>query len=124
MKAIIQLVLVTATLISTLIISSSAFAHSGGHGKVDKNTIIQAAQIATKTLTFKDKGMSVGKLDSSWNQVAKDKFELVEETSSQFIVKATNNQNQQTLYVKITKAGKVIDVKDASSFKNTHGHSH
>ncbi|OKY27813.1 DUF6488 family protein [Thalassotalea sp. PP2-459] len=110
--------------ISTLLFTTSAFAHGDGHSEVDKKKILQAAQTSAKTLTFKDKGMSVGKLDGSWNKVAKDSFKFVEETKEAIIVKAMNNENNQTIYFKISKAGKVLDVKDESSFKDYHGHSH
>jgi len=110
--------------ISTFLFTTSVFAHGDGHGEVDKNKILQAAQTSAKGLTFKDKGMSVGKLESSWNKVSKDSFKLVEETKEAIIVKAINNVNKQTIYFKVSKAGKVLDVKDATSFKGSHGHSH
>lgn len=119
MKALIKIALV-----STFVLSASAMAHSDGHGKVDKKKIIASAQTSAKALAFKDKGMSVGKLDSSWNTVSKDSFKLVEETKEAIIVKAINNENNQTIYFKVSKAGKVLDVKDATSFKGSHGHSH
>lgn len=119
MKILIKLAAITA-----IVFTTSAMAHSDGHGKVDKNKILASAQTSAKTLTFKDKGMSVGKLDSSWNKVSKDSYKLVEETKEALIVKAINNENNQTIYFKISKAGKVIDVNDARSFKGSHGHSH
>lgn len=119
MKALITLVLA-----STLVFTSSAFAHGDGHGKVDEKKLIQAAQTLTKTLTFKDKGMSVGKLDSSWNKVAKEKFKIVEESDESILVKATNAKNHQTLYFVVSKSGKVLEVKEEKVFKHDHGHSH
>ena len=118
MKSLIKLIFLAA--LST---STAAMAHGEGHGKVDEKKVIQAAQNVAKKLTFKDNGMSVGKLDSSWNKVAKEQFELVEESDKAIIVKAINNANQQTLFFKVSKSGQVLDVKDANSFKNTHGHS-
>ena len=56
--------------------------------------------------------MSVGKLDSSWNKVTKDNFTVVEETRDAVLLKATNAQNSQTLLFIVSKAGKVMDVKD------------
>ena len=100
------------------------FAHGDGHGEVDKNKILQAAQSSAKALTFKDKGMSVGKLDSSWNKEAKDKFIIVEETRDGILVKATNGQNDQTLLFMISRTGKVMEVKDEKRFKHEHGHAH
>jgi len=117
-------ILTKFAVISTMIFVTSAVAHSDGHGKVDKTTILQAAQTSAKTLTFKDKGMSVGKLDSSWNKVAKENFKIVEETSEGVLVKATNDKNQQTLFFMVSKGGKVMNVKDAEVFKHDHGHSH
>ena len=119
MKTLMHLLLV-----ATFAFTSSAFAHGDGHGKVDKKKIIQAAQTSAKMLTFKDRGMSAGKLDSSWNDVSKSNFELVEETKDAIIVKANNAQNQQTLYFNVSKGGKVLDVKDAKSFEHAHGHTH
>jgi len=119
MKALVQLIL-----ISTLVVTTSVMAHGDGHGKLDKKKIIQAALTSAKMLTFKDKGMSVGKLDSSWNQVAKDQFEMVEESKDTVIVKAKNTQNSQVLYFTVSKGGKVLDVKDAKTFEHAHGHGH
>ncbi|REL35641.1 DUF6488 family protein [Thalassotalea euphylliae] len=131
MKALTQAITQTLTqkisrlvLASTLIFTSSAFAHGDGHSKLDQSKIIQAAQTSAKMLTFKDKGMSVGKLDSSWNKVAKGAFKLVEETDNAIIVKATNTNNQQTLLFNVSKGGKVLDVKEAKSQSGEHGHSH
>ena len=119
MKSLLKLVLTSA-----LLLSSSAFAHSDGHGKVDEKKIIQAVQSLTKTLTFKDKGMSVGKLDGSWSKVAKESFEVVEQNSDTLLVKATNAKNHQTLFFVVSKSGKVLEVKEEKVFKHDHGHSH
>ncbi|GGZ79794.1 DUF6488 family protein [Paraglaciecola chathamensis] len=119
MKILIKLAAITA-----IIFTTSAMAHSDGHGKVDKKKILQAAQTSAKALTFKDKGMSVGKLDSSWNKVTKDNFTVVEETRDAVLLKATNAQNNQTLLFIVSKAGKVMNVKDEKMFKNEHGHAH
>ncbi|KGJ90351.1 DUF6488 family protein [Colwellia psychrerythraea] len=110
--------------ISTLLFTTSVFAHGDGHGEVDKKKILQAAQTSAKALTFKDKGMSVGKLDGSWNKVAKDNFTIVEETREGILVKATNAQNHQTLLFMVSKTGKVMEVKDEKMFKHEHGHAH
>lgn len=111
-------------LVSTLVFTASVFAHGGGHGKLDESKIIQAAQTYAKTLTFKDKGMSFGKLDSTWNKVAKDNFEVVEETADSILVKATNTQNHQTIFFVVSESGKVLEVKEEKVFKHEHGHSH
>lgn len=116
--------LLTLVLTSSLLLSSFAFAHSDGHGKVDDKKIIQAAQTLAKTLTFKDKGMSVGKLDSTWNKVAKEKFEVVEKSADSILVKATNPQISQTLFFVVSKGGKVLEVKEKKVFKHDHGHAH
>jgi len=117
-------VLIKLAAIKIIVFTTSVMAHSEGHGKVEKSKIIQAAQTSAKALTFKDKGMSVGKLDSSWNKVTKDNFTVVEETRDAVLLKATNAQNSQTLLFIVSKAGKVMDVKDEKMFKNEHGHSH
>ncbi len=119
MKALIKLVLT-----ATVLFNGVVFAHSEGHGRVDVNQVIQAAQTAAKTLTFRDKGMSVGKLDSSWNKVAKDAFRIVEESDNTLLIKATNEHTNQTVFFVVSKGGKVLDVKAADSFKQDHGHSH
>ena len=119
MKALVKL-----ALISAFVISTSAIAHSEGHGKVDKKKILASALTSAKALTFKDKGMSIGKLDSSWNKVSKDSFELVEETDEVIVVKAKNDENNQTIFFKLSRAGKVLDVQDERSFKGAHGHTH
>ena len=110
--------------VSTVVFATSVWAHGEGHGNADIEQVTQAAQTTAKMLTFKDKGMSVGKLDSSWNSVGQGEFELVEETQQGFIVKATNKKNQQTLFFKINKLGTVLDVKDAKAFSHSHGHAH
>ena len=103
------------TIASALLASSNAFAHGGAHGEVSVMEVIQAAQTTAKTLTFKNNGMSVGKLDTSWNKVAQGDFELVE---------ATNSENGETLFFSISKKGKVLNVEKATSFDKGHGHSH
>lgn len=118
MKTLIKLLC-----IFTLLFTTQLTAHEG-HGKVDKNQIVQAAQKSAKILTFKDKGMAVGKLDKSWNRVPKEHFKVIEENHDAIIVKATNMQNKQTLYFTVSKGGKVKDVKDVKAFEHAHGHSH
>jgi len=112
------------TIASALLASSNAFAHGGAHGEVSVLEVIQAAQTTAKTLTFKNNGMSVGKLDRSWNKVAQADFELVEATEREYIVKATNSENGETLFFSISKKGKVLNVEKATSFDKGHGHSH
>lgn len=112
------------TIASALLASSNAFAHGGAHGEVSVMEVIQAAQTTAKTLTFKNNGMYVGKLDTSWNKVAQGDFELVEATEREYIVKAINSENGETLFFSISKKGKVLNVEKATSFDKGHGHSH
>lgn len=104
---------------SALLASSNAFAHGGEHGEVSVTEVIQAAQTTTKTLTFKDNGMSVGKLDTSWNKVAQGDFELVDATEREYIVKATNAESGEALFFRVSKKGEVLDVKKANSIEKT-----
>jgi hypothetical protein len=111
-------------LISTLAISASTFAHSDGHGKLNADKVISIAQTSAKMLTFKDHGMSVGKIDKSWNDLTKEQFRIVEEGESNFIVKAMNTKTKNVLYFDISKKGEIKDVKSGGSFSDGHGHSH
>jgi hypothetical protein len=111
-------------LISAISVSSSALAHSTGHAKVNAAKAIEIAQTSAKTLTFKDLGMSLGKIDQSWNNVDKQYFKVVEQGESGYIVKAFNGQNNQTVYFKISEKGEIEDVKDAKAFSQAHAHSH
>lgn len=70
-----------ALLISTLVISSSTFAHSNGYGKVSANKALQFAQTSTKMFTLKYHCMSVGKIDKSGGDVNKEQFRLVKKVS-------------------------------------------
>jgi len=111
-------------LISTLVMSASVFAHSGAHGQINAAKAIQIAQTSAKMLTFKAHGMSVGKIKKSWENVKKAQFEIVKKNPANYVVKATNNKAEEVLYFTISKAGEVIDVKDAGSYKQGHGHAH
>jgi hypothetical protein len=111
-------------LISTLAMSATTFAHSDDHGEINADKVISIAQTSAKMLTFKDHGMSVGKIDKSWNDLAKEQFRIVEERESNFIVKAINTKTKKTLYFNISKNGEVKDVKSGSAFSDGHGHSH
>lgn len=111
-------------LISALVISASTFAHSDGHGQINADKVISIAQTSAKMLTFKDHGMSVGKIDKSWNDLTKDQFRIVEEGKSNFIVKAMNTKTKKVLYFDISKKGEIKDVKSGGSFRDGHGHSH
>ncbi|MCH2085571.1 MAG: DUF6488 family protein [Pseudoalteromonas sp.] len=117
-------ILTKLAFMSSMVFASSTMAHSDGHGKVDKSKILQAAQTSAKTLTFKDKGMSVGKLDSSWNKVSKENFKIIEETGEGVLVRATNENNHQTIFFMVSRGGKVMEVKDEQAFNHDHGHSH
>ncbi|WP_414630999.1 DUF6488 family protein [Alteromonas australica] len=48
----------------------------------------------------------------------------VEATEREYIVKATNSENGETLFFSISKKGKVLNVEKATSFDKGHGHSH
>ena len=111
-------------LVAAITMSSSLWAHSFGHGEVSADEILYIAQKSAKMLTFKDQGMSVGKIDNSWNTIGAGAFKIVEQSDLGFIVKATNDEKDQTLYFEINPNGQVRDVKDASSFSNNHGHNH
>ena len=115
-------------LISTLcfvlgIASANAVAHSD-HGSIDAGKAIEVAQKSAKMLTFKSYGMSVGKIDASWNKVSIDEFELVESTHDGFLIKANNPANKQTLFFTVLKSGEVQAVETNSEFKKAHGHHH
>ena len=111
-------------LISTLAISASVFAHVDGHGKVTTEKVITIAQTSAKMLSFKDHGMSVGKIDKSWGDVTKEQFKIIEKGDANYIVKALNTTTKETFYFNISKKGKIKDVRNDRSFNNGHGHSH
>lgn len=111
-------------LVSSLLMSASVFSHSDGHGTVNAGQVIELAQASAKLLSFKDRGMSVGKVDDSWAVVTKENFDIVEGNESNYIVKAVNAKTKQVLYFMISKNGEVKDVIDGSVFNRSHGHSH
>jgi len=111
-------------LFTWLFCSSLAFAHTGGHGKVNKERAVEIAQNAAKMLTFKSYGMAIGKIDASWASVKKASYQVVEEDDSHYMIKAINKDNAQTLYFNIGKNGEINAVKDAVDFTKKHGHSH
>lgn len=109
-------------------LTTNAFAHGDGHGQeptqISLNKAIELAQTSAKMLTFKDHGMSVGKIDASWNQVSKNQFSIKEQSEHQYIVAAYNQKLDQTLYFTVSKMGRVISVERAKAFKQNHGHAH
>ena len=107
-----------------LVISTSTWAHSGGHGKVSEQQAVNLAFESVKKLTFKDYGLTIGKLDSSWNKVGKQAFELAEANEQQFIVKAKNDALKQEIFYIMSANGRIIDVVDKQAFKKEHGHHH
>lgn len=120
MKTLAKLLLITLTFIS-----SAVFAHGGdSHGKANPAKALEIAQSTAKKLTFKANGMSIGKIDKSWNNIAKEDFIMVEMNDEAYLVKAKNKANDQELFFIVGKDGKVKDVKDGKSFSKGHGHSH
>ena len=111
-----------------LTLTNSAFAHGDGHGEetagISISKAIDLAQTSAKMLTFKDHGMSVGKIDESWNKVSEQQFTLKEQTNSQYIIAGYNQKLEQTLYFTVTKSGQVKAVEKAKAFKKNHGHAH
>lgn len=112
------------TLMSSLAFSVAVFAHSDGHGKVNTEKVIELAQTSAKMLSFKDHGMSVGKIDKSWSDMAKEQFKVVEEKGANYIVKAINTKTNETLYFEISKAGEIKAVTKRKASNKSHGHSH
>ena len=119
-------VLLTLIVALTAFTSSPLLAHPGGHGEmrleIGEKQALDIVQSMTKALTFKDRGYSVGKIDSSWEKVPKQAFKLVDESSSAFVYKVTNKANKQTLVLSINKNGRVASVNDEAV--TTHGHQH
>ncbi len=111
-------------LVTSLSFSFTTIAHGGGHGEMGAEKAVSLAQTSAKMLTFKSHNMSVGKLDKSWNKVAKEQFILVEEGKESFIVKAINTANNQTLYFNVSKDGSVNKVSESSNFEQAYGHAH
>ncbi|TPH19277.1 DUF6488 family protein [Litorilituus lipolyticus] len=110
--------------LTLLLCSSLAFAHTGGHGKVNQEKAVEIAQNAAKMLTFKSYGMAIGKIDSSWASVKKASYQVVKEGDDSYIIEATNDEKSQTLYFDIGKNGEINAVKDAVDFTKKHDHSH
>ncbi|WDE03406.1 hypothetical protein SG34_018645 [Thalassomonas viridans] len=111
-------------MVATFALSAAVQAHTGGHGQISAGKAVTIAQTSAKMLTFKDHGMSVGKIDKSWEKVAKENFTLVEKGAGAYIVKGVNPASHQTLYFTISKQGQVIEVAEPASFKSDHGHAH
>ncbi|KGJ90994.1 DUF6488 family protein [Colwellia psychrerythraea] len=111
-------------LISSFALSATVFAHSDGHGKITADKVLEVAQTSAKMLSFKDHGMSVGKIDKSWADVTKEQFSIVEEGDSNYIVKAMNSKTNETFYFNISKKGEIKEVKNTLAAKSGHGHSH
>ncbi|WDE01068.1 DUF6488 family protein [Thalassomonas actiniarum] len=119
MKILLKLIFIAA-----VSISGSVFAHTGGHGQVSAGKAVAIAQTSAKMLTFKDHGMSVGKIDKSWAKVTKENFTLLEQSSGVYIVKGVNTESHQTLYFTISKQGQVMEVAEPANIKSDHGHAH
>lgn len=115
-------VIVILGFLSGLFFVELAHAHLGGHGELDGAKVIGLAQTSAKMLTFKAGSMSVGKLEPSWNDVTRTRFNIVEETKETFIISALNPKNEQRLYFIVSKNGMVEDVQDAKQFNKVHGH--
>lgn len=123
MKTLI-IFLITAVLFS----SGQSLAHPGGHGEmrmdIEDHQALDIVRSMTRAMTFKDRGYSVGKLDVSWAKVAKDQFQLVDESESRFVFKATNTEMSQTLFFTINKSGRVESVNNSNGLEKGHGHQH
>ena len=116
--------LITLILTVTLTFSATVFAHSGGHDNISGGNAVSIAHTSAKMLTVKDHGMAIGKLDESWSKVERKDYYVAEQNARQYIVKATNKANGQTLFFTISKEGQLQDIADQNSFKSAHGHSH
>ncbi|QQX78807.1 hypothetical protein JK628_14675 [Shewanella sp. KX20019] len=114
-------IIICAALVS---LSSQAFAHGDGHSVMEADAAVKLAQTSAKMLSFKDHGMSVGKIDDSWSQVAKSEFVLSEQAKDGFIIKGYNAKIGQTLYFTIDKSGQVKTVEESKKFNKSHGHAH
>ena len=108
MQSMIKFALIS--LIVAMLSVSQVNAHPGGHGKISAIEAKELALRAAKMLTFKDHGMSVGKIDKSWATVSFDQFNVVQENGARFILQADNSVTKETLYFTVSKQGEVMAV--------------
>ncbi|RYV00561.1 hypothetical protein SOPP22_17285 [Shewanella sp. OPT22] len=116
-------VIVTVT---TLLIVQPSFAHGDGHGHqptLSADGAISVAVKAAKKMSFKDMGLAIGKLDTSWGKINPENFKVVERNAMGYIIVATNDDTE-TLVFSVSKEGRLIDVVNRQTFEKSHGHSH
>lgn len=96
--------------------SSLGMAHSGGHGPVTEDKVIEIAQRALGQLSSVDHGLAIGKLKPTWAKLEVSNIEIVERGRGYFVVKAYNPKESDTTYLLISASGELYDVNNTGKF--------
>lgn len=104
--------LISSLVLSLTLMTGQAFAHSGGHGNIAAGDATRIARTAAKMLTQQAHGFEIGKLDSSWQQVAREHYKLEQLQQHFYLVSAVNPKNKQKLYFKVGKEGQILDISE------------
>lgn len=98
-------------------ISTSAQAHSGGHGEIvlnESQAISVAHSVATQFIT-QDPGLGFGKLDPSWKTLPAAAMRIHRKQDDYYIVSLTNKD--KTLFILISIFGDVYDANFTGEFE-------
>jgi len=98
----------------TTTISHNVYAHGGAHAPVNESRALEIATITINQFVHFDAGLGFGKLDKSWNKIAREAKKIHQKGNGYYIVSTTNEQEEKTLYILMSLAGEVYDA-------NLHG---
>jgi len=89
------------------------------HAYITESAALVVAQKTLTQLTEKDAGLGFGKLPASWAVVPAKNVKLHKNGDGYYIVAATNDAEEKTLYVLISSDdGAVYDANFTGEFKN------
>ena len=85
-------------------------AHSKGHGGMSAADAVELAHRSAQKLAFKDLGLAIGNLDSSWKNVGKKRFVIKQDKGHSYVISATHPDSKETLFFQISKSGQLQHV--------------
>ena len=105
---------------SITMLASSAYAHGdGGHGMVVKaEDVVDLASRYVATIVSNKKEIEGKALDASWSQVSAADKAIDRQGSWYFVVKMLNKAEKRTMYLFISKKGKLYQVNFNGTFKD------
>jgi hypothetical protein len=108
---------IPTTIIALILSTQLAFAHGGGHAKIEESQVIEYSDKNIASIVRQQIKIEGKKLDKSWLNIAKSNKRIYIKGEGYYISTFKNDKNNKTLYILLSETGELYDANYSGKFE-------